>query len=63
MAIRMDCSLLLAVGKMYLSFNFEGASQVAISALAVPISFSEAAWKLGDRLPLTNLLMIFILSI
>ena len=32
-------------------------------ALAVPISFSEEAWKLGETLPLSNLLMIFILSI
>ena len=50
---------------MNLSFNLEDASQVAIGAfaLAVPISFSEEAWKLGETLPLTNLLMIFILSI
>ena len=50
---------------MNLSFNLEDASQVAIGAfaLAVPISFSEEAWKLGETLPLTNLLMVFILSI
>lgn len=50
---------------MNLSFNLEDASQVTIGAfaLAVPISFSEEAWKLGETLPLTNLLMIFILSI
>lgn len=50
---------------MNLSFNLEDASQVAIGAfaLAVPISFSEEAWKLGETLPLSNLLMIFILSI
>ncbi len=50
---------------MKLSFNLEDASQVAIGAfaLAVPISFSEEAWKLGETLPLTNLLMVFILSI
>jgi uncharacterized membrane protein len=50
---------------MKLSFNLEDASQVAIGAfaLAVPISFSEEAWKLGESLPLPNLLMIFILSI
>jgi uncharacterized membrane protein len=35
---------------MNLSFNLEDASQVAIGAfaLAVPISFSEEAWKLGE---------------
>ncbi|MCW9014062.1 MAG: DUF2391 family protein [Gammaproteobacteria bacterium] len=50
---------------MKLSFNFEDASQVAIGAfaLAVPISFSEEAWKLGESLPLTNLAMVFTLSI
>jgi len=51
--------------KMNLSFNLEDASQVTIGAfaLAVPISFSEEAWKLGETLPLTNLLTVFILSV
>ena len=50
---------------MNLSFILEDASQVTFGAfaLAVPISFSEEAWKLGETLPLTNLLMVFILSI
>jgi uncharacterized membrane protein len=50
---------------MNLSFNLEDASQVAIGAfaLAVPISFSEEAWKLGETLPLTNLFYIFVLSV
>ena len=50
---------------MHMNFNLEDASQVAIGAfaLAVPISFSEEAWKLGETLPLTNLLYIFILSV
>jgi uncharacterized membrane protein len=50
---------------MNLSFNLEDASQVAIGAfaLAVPVSFSEEAWKLGETLPLTNLFYIFILSV
>lgn len=49
---------------MNLSFNLEDASQVAIGAfaLAVPISFSEEAWKLGETLPLGNLALIFVLS-
>lgn len=49
---------------MNLSFNSEDASQVAIGAfaLAVPISFSEEAWKLGETLPAANLLLIFVLS-
>jgi uncharacterized membrane protein len=50
---------------MNLSFNVEDASQVAIGAfaLAVPISFSEEAWRLGETLPLTNLLLVFVLSV
>lgn len=50
---------------MNLNFNLEDASQVAIGAfaLAVPVSFSEEAWKLGETLPLTNLLLVFVLSV
>jgi uncharacterized membrane protein len=50
---------------MNLSFNLEDASQVAIGAfaLAVPISFSEEAWRLGETLPLSNLLLVFVLSV
>ena len=50
---------------MNLSFNQEDASQVAIGAfaLAVPISFSEEAWKLGESLPLANLAFVFALSV
>jgi len=38
---------------MKFSFNVEDASQVFVSAfaLAVPISFSEEAWRLGETLP------------
>lgn len=50
---------------MNLSFNLEDASQVAIGAfaLSVPISFSEEAWRLGENLPIQNLLLVFLLSI
>lgn len=43
----------------------EDASQVFVGAfaLAVPISFSEEAWRLGDTLPYSNLLMLFTLSV
>ncbi|MDF2152970.1 DUF2391 family protein [Vibrio sp. CAU 1672] len=46
-------------------FNMEDASQVLVGAfaLAVPISFSEEAWRLGENLPLTNLLLLFGLSV
>lgn len=46
-------------------FNLEDASQVLVGAfaLAVPISFSEEAWRLGESLPMTNLLMLLSLSI
>ncbi|MEJ2765918.1 DUF2391 family protein [Photobacterium sp. MCCC 1A19761] len=50
---------------MKFSFNLEDASQVFVGAfaLAVPISFSEEAWRLGETLPMQNLLMVFILSV
>ncbi len=46
-------------------FNLEDASQVLVGAfaLAVPISFSEEAWRLGESLPFINLLMLFSLSV
>jgi uncharacterized membrane protein len=52
-------------GNMTSSFNMEDASQVFVGAfaLAVPISFSEEAWRLGETLPLYNLLMLFTLSV
>ncbi len=50
---------------MNMSFNLEDVGQVAVGsfALAVPIAFSEEAWKLGETLPLMNLSLVFILSI
>jgi uncharacterized membrane protein len=50
---------------MKFSYNVEDASQVFVGAfaLAVPISFSEEAWKLGETLPLINLFMLFGLSV
>ena len=49
---------------MKLHFNLEDLSQIAIGAfvLAVPISFSEEAWQLGESLPIFNLLLLFSLS-
>lgn len=49
---------------MILSLNFEDISQIAIGsfAIAVPISFSEEAWKLGESLPIINLIFLFCLS-
>jgi len=46
-------------------FNLEDASQIGIGsfALAVPVSFSEEAWKLGETLPMFNLAIIFTISI
>lgn len=50
---------------MKLSFNFEDAGQIFVGAfaLAVPISFSEEAWRLGETLPTSNLLMLMTLSL
>ena len=48
-----------------MNLNLEDASQIAIGAfaLAVHVSFSEEAWKLGETLPLINLLLVFVLSV
>lgn len=48
-----------------LSFNLEDASQIITGAfaLAVPISFTEEAWKLGESLPALNLMLVFLLSV
>jgi len=50
---------------MQFSFNLEDASQIFVGAfaLAVPISFSEEAWRLGETLSALNLLMLFALSV
>ncbi len=50
---------------MKFSFNVEDASQVFVGAfaLAVPISFSEEAWRLGEILPFRNVMMLFALSV
>lgn len=49
---------------MRFSFNSEDAIQVCVGAfaLAVPVSFSQEAWQLGNTLPLANLLLLMILS-
>ena len=46
-------------------FNLEDFSQITIGAfaLAVPISFSEEAWRLGETLPFLNLVILLLLSI
>ncbi len=46
-------------------FNSEDASQITTGAfaLAVPISFSEEAWVLGESLPAINLIFLFLLSV
>lgn len=48
-----------------LSFNLEDASQVTVGAfaLAVPISFSEEAWRMGETLPLLNLSILMSMSL
>ncbi|MFB9215857.1 DUF2391 family protein [Vibrio sinaloensis] len=50
---------------MKLNFNVEDAGQIFVGAfaLAVPISFSEEAWRLGETLPLGNLMMLVSLSL
>ena len=48
-----------------ISFNLEDASQVMIGAfaLAVPISFSEEAWRMGETLPIQNLSILMVMSL
>lgn len=50
---------------MKFSFNMEDASQIFVGAfaLAVPISFSEEAWRLGETLPFRNMIMLSVLSV
>lgn len=50
---------------MTFSFNTEDASQVCVGAfaLAVPIAFSEEAWRLGETLPFANIMMLLSLSV
>ncbi|WP_064604284.1 DUF2391 family protein [Photobacterium sp. J15] len=47
------------------NFNLEDVSQVIIGAfaLAVPISFSEEAWRIAETLPLSNLLLLLSISV
>jgi len=49
---------------MKLRINSEDIIQIAIGAfaLAVPISFTEEAWKMSITLPFYNLLLVFVLS-
>lgn len=48
-----------------INFNLEDANQVIVGAfaLAVPISFSEEAWRLGETLPFTNLIALVCVSL
>jgi uncharacterized membrane protein len=50
---------------MKLRIQTEDIIQIAIGAfaLAVPISFSEEAWKMSVTLPFYNLLLVFLLSV
>lgn len=48
-----------------LRFNSEDAAQVLVGSfsLAVPIAFTEEAWRLGESLPWPNLALVFALSL
>lgn len=50
---------------MNLNMNLEDISQITIGAfaLAVPISFSEEAWKLGETLSFLNISLLLFLSL
>jgi len=48
-----------------LRFNLEDASQIIIGAfaLAIPICFSEEAWRLSESLPFFNIFLLLFLSV
>ena len=50
---------------MNLNIDMKDIGQIAIGsfAFAVPISFSEEAWRISESLPFTNLTLVFILSV
>jgi len=57
---------LLALQKlMHLEFNIKDVLQVMIGAsiLAIPVGFTEETWKLGESLPLLNVIGFLILSL
>ncbi|MGS2719046.1 DUF2391 family protein [Paraglaciecola aestuariivivens] len=50
---------------MQLYFNSEDASQIAIGAfaMAMPIAFTQEAWKMAETLPIANLILLALLSL
>ncbi len=50
---------------MNLNIDMKDIGQIAIGsfAFAVPISFSEEAWRISESLPFSNLTLVFILSV
>jgi len=50
--------------KINLNMNLEDISQITIGAfaLAVPVSFSEEAWRLGETLPVINIIALLFLA-
>jgi len=54
-----------ALKPIMLEFKLRDIMQVLVGAaiLAIPVSFTEEAWNLGELLPIANIVLIFILSI
>ncbi|MFK2821418.1 DUF2391 family protein [Arcobacter sp. YIC-80] len=50
---------------MNLNIDMKDIGQIAVGsfAFAVPISFSEEAWRISESLPFTNLTLVFLLSV
>ncbi|UTJ07706.1 DUF2391 family protein [Arcobacter roscoffensis] len=50
---------------MNLNIDMKDIGQISIGsfAFAVPISFSEEAWRISESLPFTNLTLVFLLSV
>lgn len=50
---------------MNLNIDMKDIGQIAVGsfAFAVPISFSEEAWRISENLPFANLSLVFLLSV
>ncbi|GAB5382521.1 MAG: DUF2391 family protein [Aliiglaciecola sp.] len=50
---------------MKLYFNYEDACQIAVGAfaMAMPIAFTQEAWRMAESIPLINLTFLFFLSL
>src|SRR3989338_3339101 len=50
---------------LMVEFHFKDILQVVVGAaiLSIPVSFTEETWRLGQTMPFTNILIIFLISL